>query len=128
MQRHLIAATRKHRAAFPAVTLKGVKRARELNDTVRLHCTLSCIAPWLSRSASTLQSGLSSIFATGSQRNLDRSDRDRALGVCARVLALHHAREDFRRIEIRARVVDERTGSDLRMRGMNRPRICAPHA
>ena len=43
-------------------------------------------------------------------RDFDGADRDRALGVAARLLALHHARENFLGIEVRSRRVDERRG------------------
>src|SRR6476620_2332594 len=59
-------------------------------------------------------------------RDFDRADGDRTLGVSARLLALHHAREDFRRVEVCARVVDERCGIRLEnARNESRPHLLA---
>ena len=61
-------------------------------------------------------------------RDLDGADADRALGMAAGLLVLHHDGEDFVRLEIAPASSSSVSGGGCRMRGMKRARICAPQA
>ena len=60
--------------------------------------------------------------------DLDGADRDRALAVAAGLLALHHAGEDFLRIEIVAGGIQQRFRLGLEDARDEARRICAPQA